>query len=246
MLRICAMAQLFGHFLMIYSIYTYSFPLFVVARCLPAVFKCCMVVSQAFLFDIESQQNPNTVSTLGSLYACSNIAFIIGPLLGGFCIARSMYLANAIGCVLSVVELGMLTFMKELPKREKEKEKEITTQPQTTSNASYTSYIGSLVSSLAVLPPRLVMFLHIKFAFQLSNCLFESMFPQYGRTQFGLTGYATGVFFSLSGALSAVTNVSLLQWALASSRRPESYLWLYLIVTALGLYVWALWSSLNG
>eukprot|EP01032_Pedospumella_encystans_P023787 gene23787-26920_t len=72
------------------------------------------------------------------------------------------------------------------------------------------------------------------------------MFPQYGRTQFGLSGYATGVLFSLSGALSAVTNVYLLQWTLASSHRPEIYLWLYLLITALGLYVWALWSSLHG
>ena len=255
MLRICAVAQLIGHILTIYSLYTYSFSLFVVARCLPAVFKCCMVVSQAFLFDIESQQDPGAVSTLGSLYACSNIAFIIGPLLGGFCIARSMYLANAIGCLLSVVELGMLTLMKELPKIETEKERELASRDrhistsvnqERNSNTNYTSYIRSLVDSLAQLPPRLVMLLHIKFAYQLSNCLFESMFPQYGRTQFGLSGYATGVFFSLSGALSAVTNVYLLQWALASSHRPEGYLWLYLLVTALGLYVWALWSSLNG
>lgn len=233
---------------MMYSLNIKSFPLFVLARCIPALFKCCMVVSQAFLFDIESREE-NKVSNLGTLYACSNLAFIIGPLIGGFCISRSVYQPNMVGCVLSAMELAMLTLMRDLPKKKKV---EGMHHNRSANSVAFTDALTPIDSnsnsnspSLFSLPPALTHLLHVKFAFQLSNSLFEALFPQHGRSQFGLSGYATGLLFSLSGGLSAVTNMFVLKRVLGV-HKVERFLPLCVAATGMGLLVWALWSSLYG
>lgn len=250
LLRICAFSQLCGHLLMMYSLHTKSFPLFVLARCVPALFKCCMVVSQAFLFDIESREETKA-SNLGTLYACSNLAFIIGPLIGGFSISRSMYHPNMVGCVLSVAELAMLTLVRDLPKHKKKQIEDLHHSHSANSvtydhaSAHCNRAHNTSDTSLLSLSPALSHFLHVKFAFQLSNSLFEALFPQHGRMQFGLTGHATGLLFSLSGGLSACTNMFVLPRVLAVPRAQRLLRWC-VAATGTGLLVWALCSSLYG
>lgn len=245
MLRICAVAQLCGHFTILYSLYINSFALFVVARCMPALFKCCMVVSQAFLFDIESRQEDLKSSELGTLYAYSNLAFIIGPLLGGISVSRSIYYPSVLGCVLSVIELLTLTAMTDLPARKRKSSMSSTDNPDSAdyNTGSLNNQISSAHSSI---PSKLTHLLHVKFACQLSTSLFEALFPQHGRSQFGLTGYTTGLLFSVSGALSGFTNMYLLRPVLASTLRVEDQLLLCMATTATGLFVWALCSNLTG
>jgi hypothetical protein len=208
-----------------------------------------MVVSQAFLFDIESRQEDLKSSELGTLYAYSNLAFIIGPFLGGISVSRSIYYPSMLGCVLSVVELLTLTAMTDLPARNRKSSISNTEYPDSTDRTDYTtgSYSSHHTSSAhSSIPSKLTHLLHVKFACQLSTSLFEALFPQHGRSQFGLTGYTTGLLFSLSGALSGFTNMYLLRPVLASTLRVEDQLLLCMAATASGLFVWALCSNLTG
>lgn len=58
---------------------TWTFYLFVIARCLPSVIKCGMMITQAVIAD-SSGSGADVTTNIGHLMALTNIAYIIGKL----------------------------------------------------------------------------------------------------------------------------------------------------------------------
>jgi len=262
MLRISAVAQLLGHICIPVSIKINSVLLYILARCIPSLFKCGMVVSQAYLYDISSAIDIS--KDLGNLLAYSNIGFILGPLLGGYAQGYNVYLTFGIGCVLAVTNLYILYQLEhQLHSNSKmtssnghphhtssnhniivnsnhiTKNNDINhcnntnvSIPTTTTDVSIHSITSnsfpksnnnshnknnnndkssSNLSSI-ILDHSFLQYLHIKFAFQMGNSLFESLFTQHARTQLGLKGSSIGLLLSFSGLISAFTNKYLLRY----------------------------------
>jgi len=256
MLRISALAQLLGHIFIPISIRINSVMLYILARCIPSLFKCGMVVSQAYLYDISSAMDMS--KDLGNLLAYSNIGFILGPLLGGYAQVYNVYLTFAIGCFLALTNMYILfqleqqsasirfgnhvairsttpsdsshingniindhqltsnqTTNEEIYHRKQQRNNisNASTNASSINNNNTTSISShnNLLSS-TILDQSFLQYLHIKFAFQMGNSLFESLFTQHARTQLGLRGSSIGLLLSYSGLISAFTNRYLLRY----------------------------------
>jgi len=256
MLRISALAQLLGHIFIPISIRINSVMLYILARCIPSLFKCGMVVSQAYLYDISSAMDMS--KDLGNLLAYSNIGFILGPLLGGYAQVYNVYLTFGIGCFLALTNMYILFQLEQqsasirfgnhvairstAPSDSSHKNGNIINDHQLTSNQTTNEEIyhrkqqsnnisnasanassinnnnttsisshNNLLSS-TILDQSFLQYLHIKFAFQMGNSLFESLFTQHARTQLGLRGSSIGLLLSYSGLISAFTNRYLLRY----------------------------------
>lgn len=256
MLRISALAQLLGHIFIPISIRINSVMLYILARCIPSLFKCGMVVSQAYLYDISSAMDMS--KDLGNLLAYSNIGFILGPLLGGYTQVYNVYLTFAIGCFLALTNMYILfqleqqsasirfgnhvairsttpsdsshingniindhqltsnqTTNEEIYHRKQQRNNisNASTNASSINNNNTTSISShyNLLSS-TILDQSFLQYLHIKFAFQMGNSLFESLFTQHARTQLGLRGSSIGLLLSYSGLISAFTNRYLLRY----------------------------------
>jgi MFS family permease len=257
MLRISALAQLLGHIFIPISIRINSVMLYILARCIPSLFKCGMVVSQAYLYDISSAMDMS--KDLGNLLAYSNIGFILGPLLGGYAQVYNVYLTFAIGCFLALTNMYILFQLEQqsasirfgnhvairstAPSDSSHINGNIINDHQLTSNqttneeiyhrkqqrsnisnastnvSSINNYNTTSISinnnnllSSTILDQSFLQYLHIKFAFQMGNSLFESLFTQHARTQLGLKGSSIGLLLSYSGLISAFTNRYLLRY----------------------------------
>lgn len=228
MLQVSAVSQLMGHLLTIVALYSGSYYLYVVARCIPALLKCTMVVTQAYMYDLDNQSD-NKDMKIGSMFAFSNFSFIVGPLLGGAVIAHSIYLPTIVGVVLSMVELYLLTLLPA------------TSSVQPVHQRDNGFAIQSPTSTRAMQPSHssqqlLFELLQVKFAYQLCNAEFEALFPQLARERLGLSARVIGRLFSLSGALSMFLNLYVLDPVLR--HQPERFLGILLALTVLGLVIW--------
>jgi MFS family permease len=262
MLRISAIAQLLGHIFIPLSIRINSVMLYILARCIPSLFKCGMVVSQAYLYDISSAIDMS--KDIGNLLAYSNIGFILGPLLGGYAQVYNVYLTFAIGCFLALTNMYILlqleqqsasirfgnhvvissttpsnsghingniindhqitsnqTTNEEIYHQQQQRNNSSTSTASIPSSTNASSINNNSTTSISshnnllsstILDQSFLQYLHIKFAFQMGNSLFESLFTQHARTQLGLRGSSIGLLLSYSGLISAFTNRYLLRY----------------------------------
>ncbi|KAJ1428543.1 major facilitator superfamily domain-containing protein [Ochromonadaceae sp. CCMP2298] len=233
LLQASALAQTLGHLLLFIALQRSSLALFVAARSVPALFKCGMVVSQAYLCDQQVGKSQQDVSQIGSLMACSNVAFVVGPLLGGVAYSANPQYPALLGVVLGVGSLALLQRMEQLSAaelthmptpphlpldapdsgQEPQKPQTIPKTPggggaSSSSIPSSSSARSSVSSGTAV---TLLHLLHAKFAFQLGNGAYEAFFMQRAHT-LGLSGSSMGALLSLSGVCSALTNRFILRW----------------------------------
>lgn len=109
MLRLSATSQLIGFLLMILALKVNSVAVFTLARCIPACFKCGMVVSQALLYEIRSERE--YVKDIGILIAFSNVAYIIGPVIGGLLYSYHNQSIFFMGIFLSCLSLMLLEIL---------------------------------------------------------------------------------------------------------------------------------------
>jgi MFS family permease len=231
MLQVSAISQLLGHLLTLLSLYCGSYYLYVVARCIPALLKCTMVVTQAYMYDLDNQLHSKDMK-IGSMFAFSNFSFIVGPLIGGAVIARSIYLPSIAGVILSVVELYLLTLLPSVPPAP-------VVQDRNNGNSS-----GVQVPMQPSHSGQQLLFelLQVKFAYQLCNAEFEALFAQLARERLGLSARVIGRMFSLSGALNMFLNLYVLDPVLR--HQPERFLGILLAVTVVGLVIWGGTNSL--
>eukprot|EP01039_Chlorochromonas_danica_P007681 gene7681-8488_t len=242
MLRLSLLTQLVGHLIMIASLHFKSSALFILARCIQASCKCAMVVSQAILHDIS--QRGEKIKNLATLLAFSNIAYIIGPTLGGQLYAWNEYYPSEAASLMVVLALLLLHHTESaLAKEFSYHDSTHLAQP---SNSDKKSTVKAGVEKEGV-PNRSSLFhyLHLKFAFQIGNALFESLLAQHSQAMMGLTSGALGLVLSWTGVASAMTNLFILKalarWEdhdLARCLSPLS------VMLGLGLTLWALARSL--
>lgn len=236
MLRISAISQLLGHLFISLSVQHTSVYLFILARCIPSLFKCGMVVSQAYLYDISNTLEIS--KDIGSLLAYSNVGFIVGPFIGGYAYNCNIYLPFGFGLALAVLNLYILHQLDNYSNYANTLAKEIS-DSTAIPNENKSDGVKSMKpndsehqSSIPVVSPpaaiagvgvdiSFLQYLHIKFSFQMSNSLFESLFTQHARSQLGLRGSNIGLLLSYSGALSALTNRYLLRFILSMSTYPS-------------------------
>lgn len=243
MLRLSLLTQLVGHLIMITSLHFKSSTLFILARCIQASCKCAMVVSQAILHDIS--QRGEKIKNLATLLAFSNIAYIIGPTLGGQLYAWNEYYPSEAASVMVVVAILLLHHTESALAKEFSYRDSTHLTQASNSDKKSTAKAGGEKEGV---PNRSSLFhyLHLKFAFQIGNALFESLLAQHSQAMMGLTSGALGLVLSWTGVASAMTNLFILKalarWEdhdLARCLSPLS------VMLGLGLTLWALARSLS-
>lgn len=229
MLKISTLSQLVGSLLILLSLQTRSVSLFLVARCLPSIFKCGMAISQSYLYDISNQGD--LALNLGSLAAFSNLAFIVGPAISATICTVNQYLPFYLGCLLPLINFAILLELQ--------------------------SYECDSVPAGDFDKPNLGLgnnntllhYMHLKFAFQLNNTLFESMFAQHANDRLSLSSSVIGGLISLYGLLSAITNSivlpKIIQNSSLSLAAPEHSLSLYTLVLGVGMLLWSYSASIH-
>ena len=131
LLSISSIAQLIGH-VVLYGIakgYISSIWIFVAFRVLPSIFKCGMIVSQAYVcdwiyshpVDVDSGVeglNAQQIATkhISTLMAYTNVGFIVGPILGGQLSAMDPAYPFSAGCVVFILNLALLSQMTDPPR----------------------------------------------------------------------------------------------------------------------------------
>ena len=131
LLSISSIAQLIGH-VVLYGIakgYISSIWIFVAFRVLPSIFKCGMIVSQAYVcdwiyshpVDVDSGVeglNAQQIATkhISTLMAYTNVGFIVGPILGGQLSAMDPAYPFSAGCAVFLLNLALLSQMTDPPR----------------------------------------------------------------------------------------------------------------------------------
>ena len=130
LLSISSMAQLLGHVVLYFFALgrLTSIPLFIAFRVLPSIFKCGMIVSQAYVCDWiynnpdmdEQGLNAQQVTTrhISTLMAYTNLGFIVGPILGGQLSALDPSYPFTAGCGVFLLNLLLLTQTQDPPRAE--------------------------------------------------------------------------------------------------------------------------------
>jgi MFS family permease len=244
MLYLSPISQLIGFSMIIVSIQLKSFPLFAIGRCLPAFFKCGMVVSQAVLYDLSG---PESIRDFGALFAFSNIAYIIGPVVGGFIYSLhpfAPYITSMITASLSILLLFCIPAKQDTFRRTASMEK-IETK-QTTTTIKETPDKATPPSSTWK-NPALFYYLHIKFAFQIGIATFEAFFGQYSRTYAGLNSRSIGLILGLYGTLALFTNLYIIKGLLSiiSPKKLEFFFIPLILVLGTSLSIWSQTKSLT-
>lgn len=233
MFNISAVAQVFGFFLMIFALRSESLPLFILGRCIPASCKCGMVLSQALLYEY-SPNSESYMKDIGLLTACLNAAYVVGPILGGVLfevMGPNVLLVASIFCGSgSLAVYSTEIFMKRLTEEGFLK----------SGKAEKTKSSGSTSSSSAR-ENDLIQYLHLKFVFQLGNCLFEGMFSVQAFDQFSFSAAETGMLWGWCGVVSSITSATLLPFITKQFKGVAHSLLPHLcVVTFLGLIFWAI------
>lgn len=256
MLRASLAVQLAGHLLILLALCFGSPLLFVLSRCVHASCKCAMVVSQAILHDISPLgQN---LKDLGTLLAFSNIAFVIGPTVGGYLFALSPFLPSQLSAFIAVCGI-LLLYSTQWKLREEYRYDETlshssagiacglgaSSQDEESNDVEANAAASSSASSSSSSSQEtksLTHFLHIKFAFQIGNSLFEALMPLHAQQQLGLSSTTIGAVLSWGGALSVFTNLFVLRRLGDFGPHLEDLLPVLAICMGVGLTLWALSS----
>eukprot|EP01038_Epipyxis_sp_PR26KG_P004113 gene4113-5863_t len=274
MLQLSAISQLLGHLLVLGAIYFNSIELYILGRILPAMFKCGMVVSQAYLIDIDDNVSikENIGKDMSTLVAFTNLAFIIGPIFGGFAYNFFPFLPFSCGIFISFLNLILLHILQtQAPNNPLlvtssnnnniqtdssicDKEGLIGNSMQSSSNMivmpSSGNSVGNVYKRISAAAKqqqneRFLNYLHVKFSFQISNTLFEALLPQHAKNQLQLSESYIGGLLGYTGALSAISNGFIIKKILLNEN-PSQFLLILSIVTALGLYIWVVSFRLAG
>jgi MFS family permease len=252
MLRLSLLSQIVGHLILLLSLRTKSFYLFVLGRVIQACCKSGMVVSQALLHDLSHN---DSLQNLGKLIACSNIAYIIGPMLGGQLYIYNELLPSRLAALVALGALGILHIAEQTVEKEYSYTDKSLTRKLSSNNISANTDMNrhstistsksisdsatgaSTLTSLQSAP--IYHFLHLKFAFQIGNSLFEALLPQYSAMTLGLTSRSIGGILSYAGLLSVLSNIYILP-ALPRGHLLDVLLVILVLALGLGLTLWAL------
>lgn len=248
MLRLSVGTQIIGFMIMLFALETKSVPLYVLARCLPSLFKCGMVMSQALLYEFSSPSEYTT--DIGILQSFSSIAYTIGPGLGGRLFASFGYRIFYVGIGCCLISLGILAISntttarpvvnsKDTSSFEHSAEKE---KPPLSANSNLPKSNAALTTTTTY--TSLTHYLHIKFAFQLGNTCFEFLFSQHAVDQFRFSVESVGYLVSYCSLLSAVTTSIILPWLTRKvGGSTKTLLPILAVSLPMGLAYWALASD---
>lgn len=251
LLKVSTLSQIVGYALLAVSVNwvtspTNSLIAYILSRLIPSMFKCTMVVSQAFMVD-SSESSADSISRISQLYALSNAAFVIGPSLGGYLSGFDMMLPINLGIIVCVLNYGVLcttgdkrTFDLKSPKRP-------ATPTRSSSSKSFFGRENSFSSKSNSSEASRIIELHealvLKFLFQCGNMMYDSLYAQQLHDRLGLTPGGIGSLFSLSGAIAALVNGYIMP-VVVSEFKTDEVLIIASIMQAAGLTIWGLSNTI--
>lgn len=236
MLRLSAFAQIVGHMLMLLSLYYQSLFVFVMARCAPALFKSGMVVSQAILYDLTADGSPDdSLRDFGTLFAFSNLAYIIGPVMGGLLYTLSETAPFYFGILTSCLGLVVMWLIEQTGYKGPEANSKAIAGP-----ASPAQTFDDVKPAMGY---SLYHMLHLKFAYQVGNTLFESLFAQHCKNMMDLSSANIGYLLGYCGTLSAISNLYILRYFIQRGN-TEALLPALIFSLGIGLCIWAVCTSI--
>jgi hypothetical protein len=104
---------------------------------------------------------------------------------------------------------------------------------------------NSLQSGTGPLQPSLTWLLHVKFAFQVGNAIYESLFAQHLKDRLSTSSQTLGWLLGLVGLEAAFVNGVLVRFVLAEPARMWPSLIVSSLLQSLGLTLWALCGSFS-
>mmetsp|Transcript_21764 Transcript_21764/g.19833 ORF Transcript_21764/g.19833 Transcript_21764/m.19833 type:complete len:354 (-) Transcript_21764:241-1302(-) len=239
LLKLSTLSQLISYLSLLIAITIpnkYSFYIYIIGRLIPSIFKCNMIVSQAYLID-TSTSTKESVKWIGQLNALANATFVISPLIGGYLSTLSKYLPIKLGIIICVINVCLLIFQRDekrfdlkSPKRnDKSFFKDCESNHDNHCKSTYSTDFHTI--------------LILKFIFQTGNFVYESLFAQQLQDKLMLSPKAIGWFFSLSGATSTFVNGYLMPKLFHSSRSDDTLLYVT-AGQAVGLLIWGSCTSI--
>lgn len=232
MLQLSAIAQAVGYFLLILSVTTnhFSFLLYVLSRFIPSIFKCTMVICQAYLVDSSSSPS-QSVQRIGRLIAISNAVFVITPLIGGYISSYDILLPIKVGFAISSINCLILLLQRN-PFKFNVKIKRSEDDNPSNKRINQDRHANRVIDFHEAL--------FIKFIFQLGHMIYDTFYAQQLYSQLGLSNVHIGLFFSLSGILSTFANGFLIPYLHSNqcTVSTEESLVLAAIFQAIGLWLW--------
>jgi MFS family permease len=260
-LRISSLSALTGFLL----VSTADGPIqYIVGRIIPSFFKCGMVVSQAYI-SVQSGEGESssvkTTSALGMLYALVNVAFVVGPIIGGLLAKISLtapWIAAALSSTLNIILLFVLRephSMKSALSIEKfDPGSEENTKPlrragepivqskqETESDASHGP---SARKELGLLSNRdFFVILHLKFAFGVGNAFYENFYGQFMKDKLFADETTIGWCLGFAGLIAVIVNAFALTAVVKHLGTGSSTILLLTLGQGFGLWMWG--SSTN-
>lgn len=168
---------------------------YIAGRIIPALFKCGMGVPNAYIADVSHNDAELIIVNLGRLQAVVSFGMIVGPTIGGhlaqFDPRTPLYYAS----YAMILSVAFLLFVRE-------------NQPKASPSRRPSRILANRNSRLASLSPTTL--LHIKFAFNLGNSIFEIYAATHIRSQLDLDESSLGYILSYYGLVSLFANVVLI------------------------------------
>jgi DHA1 family multidrug resistance protein-like MFS transporter len=196
---------------------------FIVGRILPALFKCGMGVPNAYVSDV-SLTSLELTTNLGRLQAAMALGLILGPVIGGYFAKYDVNLPLMFSSVALILSMIFLLYVKESKSKGVSKDKPQRRPSTTTLTHDLTSLSRTQL-------------LHMKFAFQVGNAMFELFLVPYVRRQLHLGEHHIGYVLGFYGLIALISNALVVQLA---AKFSATHLLMVVFLHSIGLLGWGM------
>jgi len=181
--------------------------IFILGRCLQSMFRCSNVIIGVCLSDDECSAS-NSSQLFATLAAVQAVAFIIGPILGGYLAGIQPLLpiaAAASLCVVNILFNSMVADRVPPP----DTSSPIPPHASAAKHDSRSSRILSWFPSWVTIDLLIIFVVKILSCF--SQCVYESLFAQHMVSHLGLEGASLGYMLGYIGLVTTISNAFLVK-----------------------------------
>lgn len=228
-LQISSIGQVAGFICLYYSVHSLSQPsyalrLYIASRCIPAVCKCGMLISQGFIVDNSANKN-ESFQRICRVMVLTNIAYVLGPIFSGYLSKVDSSITIKI-----VIFISILNYF-------------IVLSQYNNDQFRFKSFkIKTSVSHLKYSDIDFYYLLLLKFIFQFGHSIYETMLAQNLQDRFLLDVNQIGLYYSLFGITSMIINAFVLP-RLYTFNIMGYLLIVSSITESIGLFSWGICNS---
>jgi MFS family permease len=212
-LRVATAFQIVSNLLMLHAVLAKSFVSYVFSRVVASLFRGSMVISQAYV--VHHSKQVDISKNLGQLFAMSNLGFVFAPVIGGYLAGISTTLLIQFAIVVKLLSVILLYNIDTKTSASTDGTDELSS-----SNGSQAGKEESTPASVQSGKPQSSScspgvsvkekyILHLRFFFQFTNSIYETLFVQRMNSELGITSQTIGWLLSSLGVISVMVNSNL-------------------------------------